>query len=255
MSAIDLNSDLGEWDLGGVSPDAAAQDDAAMFGVITSANVAAGFHAGGAETMLASARLAAGRGVSLGVHPSYRDREGFGRREREVDAGTLIQDILEQVDALTVAATASGTRVRYLKPHGALYNRIAVDPAQAEAVALAAKDANLPLLGLSGTAIHEAADRHGVRFFSEAFVDRAYLPDGKLAPRSMDGAVITDPFKAGERALRMAIDGNVLAIDGSVLHKEIDSLCVHGDTEGAIALAAAVRELLTNAGAELRSFV
>ena len=189
MSAIDLNSDLGEWDIDETIPVAIVRDESEMFDVITSANVAAGFHAGGRESMLASARLASRHGVSLGVHPSYRDREGFGRREREIDSATLVGDILEQVESLTHAANVAGTRVRYLKPHGALCNRIAVDNVQADAVARAAKEAHLPLLGLAGTAIHRTADSHGVQFFREAFIDRAYLADGTLAPRSMVGAV------------------------------------------------------------------
>ncbi|MEO7146385.1 MAG: 5-oxoprolinase subunit PxpA [Terrimesophilobacter sp.] len=249
MAVIDLNSDLGEWELGDETG-----DDAALFGIVTSANVACGFHAGGPESMLASARLAAERGVALGAHPSYRDREGFGRRDRDVDVGTLIADILEQVEALTLAAKASATRVLYLKPHGALYNRIAVDSAQADAVALAAKDANLPLLGLSGTDIHAAANRHGVQFFGEAFVDRAYLPDGRLAPRSIVGAVLRDPVEAAERACHMVLDGTVLAIDGTVLRVDIDSLCVHGDTPGALEMATLVRQQLLDAGVELRAF-
>ncbi|GAA1209705.1 5-oxoprolinase subunit PxpA [Rhodoglobus aureus] len=255
MSAIDLNSDLGEWNLDEEISDAAASNDDVMFDVITSANVAAGFHAGDHGSMLASARLAVRHGVSLGVHPSYRDRDGFGRRATEIVSGTLMRDIMEQVEALTTAASVSGTRVRYLKPHGALYNRIAVDNAQADAVALAAKGSHLPVLGLAGTEIHRAADRHGVQFFREAFVDRAYLPDGTLAPRSMDGAFITDPLAAGERAARMAVDGQVVAIDGSLLRVEFDSLCVHGDTEGAFMMAAVVRNFLEHAGLEIRAFV
>ena len=249
MAVIDLNSDLGEWELGDE-----VGDDSAMFGIVTSANIAAGFHAGGSESMIASTLLAAQRGVSLGAHPSYRDREGFGRRDVEVDAATLIDDILEQVEALTIAATASGTRVRYLKPHGALYNRISIDPEQADAVALAAKNANLPLLGLSGSEIHAAADRHGVQFFREAFVDRAYLPDGRLAPRSIVGAVLRDPAEAAERALRMTLEGTVSAIDGTLLRVDIDSLCVHGDTPGALEMATLVRQQLLDAGVQLRAF-
>ncbi|WP_344757187.1 LamB/YcsF family protein [Leifsonella bigeumensis] len=250
---MDLNSDLGEWDL-----PADAGDDVRMFGLVTSANIACGFHAGNAESMLASVRSAADNGVSLGAHPSYRDREGFGRRDQEVDAATLIADILEQVEALTHAADSAGdsadVRIRYLKPHGALYNRIAVDPVQADAVALAARDAGLPLLGLAGTAIHTAADGHGVQFFREAFVDRAYLSDGRLVPRAVAGAVLTDPAAVAVRAIRMVADGAVEAIDGTVIRVELDSLCVHGDTPGAFAMAAAVREHLTAAEVELRAF-
>ena len=249
MTVIDLNSDLGEWDH---VLDAAG--DAAMFDVITSANIATGFHVGGPESMRASARLAAERGVSLGAHPSYRDRDGFGRRDTEIDARTLTVDILEQLEALTSAADVSGTRVRYVKPHGALYNRIAVDSAQADAVALAAAELSLPLLGLAGTEIHAAADRHGIQFFREAFVDRAYLPDGKLAPRSMAGAVLKNQVEAAERAHRMVLDGIVPAIDGTTLRVDIDSLCVHGDTPGALAMATLVRQRLLDAGVELRAF-
>lgn len=244
MAAIDLNSDLGE----GVG------DDAAAFGIVTSANVACGGHAGDDESMRACVALAIEHGVSLGAHPSYLDREGFGRRDVEIRADDLRDEILRQLEALTAIATNAGTRVRYLKPHGALYNRIAVDPVQADAVALAARDATLPLLGIAGTAIHAAADRHGVEFFREAFADRTYLPDGTLAPRSIDGAVITDPLEAAERALRMAVDGRVEALDSTVLRLEVDSLCVHGDTPGAVAMAAAVRERLAAAGVDLRAF-
>ena len=245
MSAIDLNSDLGE----GVG------DDDAMFGIVTSANVACGFHAGDESTMLASARLSHDHRVSLGAHPSYRDREGFGRRETEIDADALIVDILEQVTALHAAAVTAGTEMRYLKPHGALYNRIAVDPVQADAVARAAREAGLPLLGLAGTAIHTAADRLGVSFYLEAFADRAYLPDGTLAPRSLGGAVITDPAVAAERALMMVLGGTVQAIDGTTIRMRPDSLCVHGDTPGGVAMAALVREKLLASGVELRAFV
>ena len=244
MAAIDLNSDLGE----GVG------DDTAMFGIVTSANVACGAHAGDDESMRACVALAIEHGVSLGAHPSYPDREGFGRRAVEIGAAELRDELLRQIEALAAIATRAGTRIRYLKPHGALYNRIAVDPVQADAVALAARDAALPLLGLAGSAIHTAADRHGVAFFREAFADRAYLPDGTLAPRSIDGAVITDPLVAAERAVRMAVDGRVETLDGTLVRVEVDSLCVHGDTPGAVAMAAAVRERLAAAGVELRAF-
>lgn len=244
MAAIDLNSDLGEG-VGG---------DAAVFGIVTSANVASGGHVGDEASMAACVALAIEHGVSLGAHPSYRDREGFGRREVEIDSAELRDEILRQIEALAAIATPAGTRIRYLKPHGALYNRIAVDPVQADAVALAARDAALPLLGLADTAIHAAADRHGVAFFREAFADRAYLPDGTLAPRSIEGAVITGPLAAAECAVRMAVDGRVETLDGTVIRVEVDSLCVHGDTPGAVAMAAAVREQLAAAGVELRAF-
>lgn len=249
MNSVDLNSDLGEWDV----PEKASED-APMFRLVTSANIASGFHAGNRDSMLASARLAAESGVALGAHPSYRDREGFGRRDQDVDATTLRVDILEQVDALMAAATEAGTRIRYLKPHGALYNRIAVDPLQADAVARAARDAQLPILGLASSEIHKAADVRGVPFFREAFVDRAYLPNGALAPRTIAGAVLADPQAAASRALRMVAEGTVEALNGTTLHVHFDSLCVHGDSPGALAMAQRVREQLAAAGIEIRPF-
>ncbi len=244
MSVIDLNSDLGE-EVG---------DDAAMFAIVTSANVAGGFHAGDSSTMLGSARLAVEHRVSMGAHPSYRDRDNFGRLEQDIDAIQLRADIEEQLSALRDHAAAAGTHLRYVKPHGALYNRIVHDPVQADVVASAARDAGLPLLGLAHTAIHAAADRHGVAFHSEAFADRAYLPDGTLAPRSLAGSVITEPNAVAARAVRMVVDGTVEALDGSTLRVQLDSLCVHGDTIGAVAMAAMIREQLLATGIELKAF-
>jgi UPF0271 protein len=244
VRTIDLNSDLGE----GVG------DDAAMFALVTSANVACGGHAGDAETMRACVALAIDQGVSLGAHPSYPDREGFGRREMTLGSAELRDELLRQVAALEAVAAEAGTRIRYLKPHGALYNRIVVDPVQADAVALAARDAALPLLGLSGSALHAAADRRDVPFFCEAFADRAYLPDGSLAPRSLAGSVIDDPATAANRAVHMVVDGAVTAIDGSGVRIALDSLCVHGDTAGAVAIATAVRHALSAAGVGIRGF-
>ncbi len=250
MSAIDLNSDLGEWDLAEDSG-----NDASMFRIISSANIASGFHAGSRESMLGSARLSVEHGVNLGAHPSYRDRDGFGRRDQEVDGDTLRGDILEQVEALSNITNTAGARLHYLKPHGALYNRISVDPVQADAVALAARDARLPILGLAGTAIHKAADRLGVQFFREAFVDRAYSADGLLVPRTEVGAIITDPRAAAARAVRMVTEGTVQAIDGTTVRVALDSLCVHGDTPGSLAMAEEVRKQLVAAGVEVRAFV
>lgn len=246
---LDLNSDLGEWE-----DPADSGSDAAMFEIVSSANLACGFHAGDAESMLASLRSASEHGVSVGAHPSYRDREGFGRRDREIGPDALRRDIFEQLDALAAAAGVAGVDVRYVKPHGALYNRIVVDPAQADAVALVAAEVRLPILGLAGSEIHRAADRHGAQFFREAFVDRAYQPDGSLVPRGVQGAVITDPVVAAARAVRMAADGVVEAIDGTVLRVELDSLCVHGDTPGAVAMAGEVRDRLLAADIDIRAF-
>ena len=250
MPAVDLNSDLGEsfgpWTLG---------DDAAMLPLVTSANLACGFHAGDPAVMLAASRTAVLHGVAIGAHPSYRDLAGFGRRDMEVPAEQLHADLLYQIAALSgIAAHASG-RVAYVKPHGALYNRIAVDLEVAEVVADVARSLGLPVLGLPGSAIAAACDRAGVRFVREAFADRGYLADGTLAPRSLDGAVLTDPVEVAERAVRIATEGVVVAVDGTEVSARVDSLCVHGDTPGAVELARAVRGALDAAGVEVTAFV
>lgn len=250
MPAIDLNSDLGEsfgvWRLG---------DDAAMYPVVTSANLACGFHAGDPSTMLAACRAAAHHGVTVGAHPSYRDLAGFGRRDIEQPLDTLHADVLYQVSALEGMAAHAGTAVRYLKPHGALYNRAAVDLAVAEVIADVARARSLPVLGLPGSAMAEACVRAGVGFVAEAFVDRGYLADGTLAPRDLDGAVLTDPATVAARAVRMVIAHETDAVDGTTVRLEPASLCVHGDTVGAVAIARAVRAALEAAGVDVRAFV
>ncbi|HEV7949088.1 MAG TPA: 5-oxoprolinase subunit PxpA [Glaciihabitans sp.] len=240
MVVLDLNSDLGEsygqWTLG---------DDAAMFTLVTSANIACGFHAGDPLTMLACSRYAAAHGTVVGAHVSYRDLAGFGRREMDIAASELHGDVLYQLSALAGLAGTVGTPVRYVKPHGALYNRIVRDEIQAGAVAAAVRDFDptLPLLGLRGSAIERAADTYGLPFFYEGFPDRALDPSGGLAPRSTPGSVITDPATVAARAVAMAHTG------------DFDSLCVHGDTPGAVAIATAVRIALVEAGIEIRSFL
>jgi len=249
MPTVDLNSDLGEsfgaWSMG---------DDAAMLPLVTSANLACGFHAGDPIVMLAACRTAVGHGVSIGAHPSYRDRAGFGRRDMEVGLDELGAELLYQVGALAGIAATVGGRIDYLKPHGALYNRIAVDPTVADVVADAAAALGLPVLGLPGSAIDAACARAGVRFVREAFADRAYLADGTLAPRGLPGAVLTDPAEVAERAVRIVTDGEATALDGSIVSLQVDSLCVHGDTEGAVQLARAVRDALGAADITLASF-
>jgi 5-oxoprolinase (ATP-hydrolysing) subunit A len=237
MAAIDLNSDLGEsfgaWSLG---------DDEALLKLVTSANVACGFHAGDPSTMLRTCRLAAERGVTVGAHVSYPDLAGFGRRAMDVDPGDLYADTVYQIGALRAVAESVGARLGYLKPHGALYNRIVSDAAQAEAVASAAKETGLPLLGLPGSAIASAASAAGVPFWREGFIDRAYRDDGTLVPRSEPGAVLSDPDDAAGRALELTASGRV------------DSLCVHGDNAHALAMAEAVLAALEGAGIEVRPF-
>lgn len=237
MVAVDLNSDLGE-SFGEVR----RGDDDAMFPLVTSANLACGFHGGDSLTMLASCRLAASTGTSIGAHVSYRDLDGFGRRNMDVAPATLHADILYQLAALSGLAVLAGTSVRYVKPHGALYNRIVHDEEQARLVAEAVRDfgGQLPLLGLPGSAIERAAASAGLDFFREGFADRAYAADGSLVPRSVEGAVLTDPDEVAARAVAL--------VPG------IDSLCVHGDTPGAVALAAATRTALAEAGIEVRAF-
>ncbi|RDV43068.1 LamB/YcsF family protein [Leifsonia sp. ku-ls] len=251
VRSVDVNSDLGEgfgaWSMG---------DDAALLRLVSSANVACGFHAGDASSMLATCRGAAENGVTVGAHVSYRDLAGFGRRAMDVPAGELRDEVLYQLSALAGLARVSGTAVRYVKPHGALYNRIVADERQARAVvdAVVAFDPRLALLGLAGSAVERAADEAGVRFVREAFVDRGYRADGTLVPRGEPGALLSDDAAIARRAVRMVVDGTVVAADGTELAVSVDSLCVHGDTPGAVAMARAVREALTAAGVEVRPF-
>lgn len=248
MVSVDLNCDLGEsfgaWRMG---------DDEALLPLITTANVACGFHAGDPLTMLATCRSAAALGVTVAAHPGYRDLVGFGRRDLSMAPDALRADLLYQVSALAGMAAAAGTTVRALKPHGALYNRAAVDPDTAAIVAEVAADRGLPVLGLAGSPMENACTAAGVRFIAEAFVDRGYQPDGTLAPRDAVGGVLNDPATVAERAVRMVIDGRVAAVDGSPLRVRVESLCVHSDTPGAVAIARAVRAALLDAGVTLRA--
>ncbi|NQX15134.1 LamB/YcsF family protein [Rathayibacter sp. VKM Ac-2857] len=247
---IDLNADLGEgfgvWSLG---------DDDAMLRIVTSANVACGFHAGDPSIMLATCRTAAERGVAIGAHVAYRDLAGFGRRDLPVDPAELHADVVYQLGALQAVARAAGTEVRYVKPHGALYNRIVHDEQQAEAVVGAIRDAapGLPLLGLASSAVERAAASAGLPFLREAFVDRGYRADGSLVPRGEPGDLLTDPAAVAARAVRMVLEGRVTAASGEDLRLAVDSLCVHGDTPGAVAMAEAVRAALAEAGVALAS--
>jgi len=248
---IDLNADVGEsfgaWTMG---------DDAAILRVVTSANVACGFHAGDPRTARRTCALAAEAGVAVGAHVSYRDLAGFGRRFLDVDPGELTDEVVYQIGALQALAAAAGTAVRYVKPHGALYNAIVHHRAQARAVAAAVRtvDPGLPILVLPGTVIEEEARAAGLRPVVEAFADRAYLPDGTLVPRSRPGAVVTDPQEVADRVVRMATEGTVTAVDGTAVRVRAESVCVHGDTPGAVALATAVREALDAAGVLVAGF-
>ena len=248
---MDLNADLGEsfgsWNMG---------DDAAMFPLVTSANVACGFHAGDPVTMLDSCRAAFELDVTVGAHVGYRDLAGFGRRSLDMSFDELFGDVLYQLGALDGVAHAVGASVDYVKPHGALYNRLVHDEEQASAVvaAIQAYDPGLPILGLPNSQLLIQAKEAGHPVFVEAFVDRAYQGDGTLVPRSQDGAVLHDVGSIVERAVRLATKGEVVAVDGTVVQVRPDSLCIHGDTPGAVGMAAAVRAGLEAAGVELESF-
>ena len=248
---MDLNSDLGEgyghWALG---------DDAALLEVVTSANVACGFHAGDPATIDRTVRTAVERGVAIGAQVSYPDLVGFGRREIDVPADDLTADVLYQLGALEAFARAAGSRVRYVKPHGALYNRIARDPVQAAAVVEAIRryDPGLPLLTLPGSAAMEAAAEAGIEAVGEGFADRAYTGEGRLVSRREPGAVLHDAEQVATRAVVMATEGRVETVDGGEVEVKVRSLCVHGDTPGAVDLARAVRAALTGAGVALEAF-
>ncbi|MCP2335607.1 LamB/YcsF family protein [Actinomadura rupiterrae] len=249
MPVMDINADLGEgfgvWELG---------DDLALLDVITSANVACGFHAGDPLIMRRVCAAAVARGVAIGAQVSYRDLAGFGRREMDVAAEELTAEILYQLAALDGIARAEGGRVAYVKPHGALYNRLARDPVQARAVADAVRafDTTLPMLTLPGSALYEVAD--GLTVIDECFADRAYTPEGKLVSRRVPGAVVHDPEQVVKRAVRMATEGRVTTVDGSDVALSARSMCVHGDTPGAVQLARAVRDALHAAGVRLGAF-
>lgn len=251
MTTIDLNSDMGEsfgrWKLG---------DDEALLTVVSSANIACGFHAGDPSVMRRTLANAAANDVAVGAHVAYRDLAGFGRRYVDVAPAELTADVMYQLAALEGMAKAAGTRVHYVKPHGALYNRIVADETQAKAVveAMRAIDPALALLTLPGSAVGRVAEAAGLRVFREAFADRAYTPDGTLVSRRLPGAVIADPDAVAARVSRMVTDGTVEAIDGTVVPIRADSVCVHGDSPAAVALAEAVRARLTADGVAIRPF-
>ncbi len=242
---VDLNADLGEgfgvWSLG---------DDDAMLDIVTSANVACWFHAGDPAGLLRVCRAAAAHGVRIGAQVGYRDLAGFGRRFIDVDPPDLTADLIYQIGALSALALAAGTAVSYVKPHGALYNAIVTHEPQARAVAEAvhAVDPELPVLGLTGSAFFAAAQKLGVRTVSEVFADRAYRPDGQLVSRRDHGAVLHDADDIADRVLTMATEGRVTAVDGTSIPVNAESVCVHGDSPGAVEIAAAVRARLAEHG-------
>ncbi|HXA33076.1 MAG TPA: 5-oxoprolinase subunit PxpA [Acidimicrobiales bacterium] len=251
MAWIDLNADLGEAD--NLTP-----TDVAVLDSISSVSIACGFHAGSPEVMRATSVAATARGVAIGAHVSYRDRAGFGRRELEVPPGQLQADIEEQVALLRqVAGEAEvDAEVAYVKPHGALYNRMGRDPDTASVVIEAARRCDPPvmLLAQAGTDVVGRGRDAGLSVIGEAFCDRAYRPDGTLVPRSEPGAVITDPDEVARRAVSLVLDGGVEAVGGYWLAIMADSLCVHGDSPGAAESSRAVRAALIEAGITIRAF-
>ncbi|MDH4390405.1 MAG: LamB/YcsF family protein [Aquabacterium sp.] len=249
---IDLNSDLGEgygpWAMG---------DDAQILDCVTSANIACGGHAGDPETMFRTLRLAAERGVCVGAHPGYADREGFGRRIIPMQHAEIGRMVVAQVGALAALAQLAGTRVRYVKPHGALGNLAAADSAVAAAIVSAVQslDPALAILAISGTCLEQAARAQGVPVFSEIFADRAYLPSGQLVPRSQPGAVLHDPVAAADRLIGHLQTGRMPVVGGDPIALRADSVCVHGDSAEATAMARHIRARLQAEGVRLAPFL
>lgn len=251
MVAIDVNSDLGEsygiWTLG---------DDEAMLRVVTSANVACGFHAGDPSVLRATCALAVEHDVAIGAQVSYPDLMGFGRRHLDMSPDELRDAVLYQLGALDAFAQVAGSEIAYVKPHGALYHVAATHPAAAAAVVAAAAeyDPSLAVLGLPNSELLTAADAAGLEAVPEAFADRVYRPDGGLVSRREPGSVLTDADEVAARAVRIATDNEVTAVDGSVVRIMARSICVHGDTPGAVDLARAIRESLDAAGVGVYRF-
>ncbi|WP_327122272.1 LamB/YcsF family protein [Streptomyces sp. NBC_01341] len=248
---MDLNADLGEgfgrWTL---------TEDEALLTCVTSANVACGFHAGDASVMRRVCDTATERGVRIGAQVSYRDLAGFGRRAMDVPAAELTAEIAYQIGALRVFAEAAGSSVSYVKPHGALYNRVVRDDTQAAAVVagVVLAGGSPAVLGLPGSRLLAHAGAAGLTPVPEAFADRAYTPQGTLVPRGEDGAVVHDADEVVRRSVRMAVERAVTGVDGSRIAVAARSLCVHGDTPGAAALARRVRAALEEAGVPVRAF-
>lgn len=248
---VDLNSDLGEglgsWEMG---------DDDSLLDVVTSANVACGAHAGDPSIMRRVTARAGEGGVAVGAHVAYRDPAGFGRRFIDMEPGHLADEVVYQIAGLDGLARASGGRVTYVKPHGALYNAIVHHEEHAAAVVAAVKayDESLVLLGLPGSLVLRLADEAGLRTAEEAFADRAYTPEGTLVPRSEPGAVLHDAAEIARRCVAMARGEPITDVNGERLTVRPHSICVHGDTPGAVAIARQVRAALQEAGVRLAAF-
>jgi UPF0271 protein len=237
---IDLNADVGE----------SIGDDEGVMPFVSSANIACGFHAGNPQVMRSTAQLAQGLGVAIGAHPSFQDRDGFGRREMQISTAELERLVAYQIGALAEVASSLGARLNHVKPHGALYNMAARDSGMADAIARAVQtvDPSLVLFGLSGSQLVALGERAGLAVASEVFADRGYRADGSLAPRGTPGAVLTDVAAVVQRAVDMATGQGVVSVDGTTIRVKADTICIHGDTPGAAVLARAVRSALTGAG-------
>lgn len=249
---IDLNSDLGEsygsWSMG---------NDEQILPIVSSANIACGFHAGDPKSILQTLKQAAQLKVSIGAHVSYPDLVGFGRRNMDVAYDELYADVLYQISALQGLAQVAGTSVRYVKPHGALYNTIATNLTQAKAVidAILAYDSSLVLVALAGSPLIEFARKQGLRVVSEAFADRAYHRDGTLVSRRQEGAVLHDVEMIAERVLDMIKKKGVISIEGEFTRLKADTICLHGDSLGALQMAKVIRQTLADHQIAIHSFV
>lgn len=249
---IDLNSDLGEgfgpWSMG---------DDAAVLSIVSSANIACGGHASDPETMFNTLQLARTNGVTIGAHPGYNDREGFGRRVIPMSPNGIGCMVAAQIGALRALAMMAGTTVSYVKPHGALANLASADRMVADAIvaAVAQIDPQLHILAISGMQLEHAARDTGLSVYSEIFADRGYLSSGQLVPRGQDGAMIHDPTEASDRLLRYLETGLMPVIDGDPIKLDAHSICVHGDSAGAVAMARMIHDRLTAEGVTVSSFI
>ena len=245
MTSIDLNADLGEG----------CGDEEALLGIVSSCNVACGGHTGDADSMARTVTMAIANGVAVGAHPAYPDREGFGRESGFMAGDDLYESLTAQVTELADIAAHLGARVVHVKPHGALYNDAVRDAALADIIArvTAEMPATPALMGMAGTELERAAAAHGLDFIAEAFIDRAYEPDGTLVSRKEPGAVHEDLNVATTQAVRLATDGEVTARNGDSISVDADTLCIHGDTPGAAEKARAVRDVLESHGVEIRA--
>jgi UPF0271 protein len=241
---VDLNADVGEGD---------AETDEALLPLVTSANVACGFHAGDEHTMRATVALAVRNGVAVGAHPSFNDRAGFGRRPQQLTANEIRELLLPQLAALDAIARAEGTALHHVKPHGALYNQAETDHALAVAIveSIRAFDPALRMVGRAGSAMEQAARAMGHPFTAEAFADRRYRADGTLLPRSEPGAVLTNPEEVARQVRSLVTDGEIRASDGTRVAVSFETLCVHGDTPGAATLARRIRQELGVLGVDI----